>query len=476
MSPTWLQALRQPSLVRRLVLAQMATIAVMWLGVLGILLWQSSADADLASEDQARKGAAVILPLVSALAEQPAQRDTLLQAVDAFQRSMQVPSPRQQGFSLPRLYVWLDAKLIYQSPDAPAGLQVQRLDSLQDLSLDSKQWRLYAQESPDKRARLAVLIPVSDDNSLPFWSRGLLLQPLVVSLPLLVFPAWLVIRGALRPWGRLSQEIAGRGPEDLEPLHFSAPHRELQPLTQAVNQLLQRLRLARQRQRDFVADAAHELRTPIAAIRIHAEALGGPQADRRNDELLDGLLRSNDRAARLVEQLLALTRSEAAQEQRAWVDVDLERLAQECLAQMAPLAAARDQELTLDADVNAQVQGDPESLRSLLDNLVGNAVKYTPMGGWVRVRLEGLGTGADKRVRLSVSDSGPGIAPELRQRALDRFYRVPGQSQNGSGLGLSIVKTVADMHGAVLSLEAGAKGQGLVVNLDFADVAASPKA
>jgi two-component system sensor histidine kinase QseC len=291
-----------------------------------------------------------------------------------------------------------------------------------------------------------------------------LVAPLLISLPLLVLPAWLSVRLALRPWWRASREIEARGPDDLQPLAFVPRHRELSPLTRAVDQLLARLRAARQRERSFIADAAHELRTPIAAIQVHADALLSHPREGRDAELLSGLRASSLRAARLVEQLLALTRSEAVAARSA-KPVDLEALMQDSLAQLAPLAGTREVELDfetiVDADTQAVVQGDADSLRSLLDNVIGNAVKYSPAGGAVRVRLRG---GVDA-VRITVTDEGPGIAPELRQRVFDRFFRAPDQALPGSGLGLAIAKAAADRHGATLLLGDGPDARGLAVCL-----------
>ncbi|NJN00699.1 MAG: sensor histidine kinase, partial [Aquincola sp.] len=288
--------------------------------------------------------------------------------------------------------------------------------------------------------------------------------PLLVSLPLLVIPAWLSVRFALRPLARLSSEIAARGADELSPLQSAPKHTELKPLSQAVNQLFSRLQQARVRERSFIADAAHELRTPIAAIQVHAEALQERSLAATDRELLEGLLRSNCRAGHLVAQLLALTRSDATPAQRLSAVVDFAALVQESLALLEPMAKAKTVRLDLEASSGSLVQGDAEALRMLVDNVVGNAIKYAPADSTVRVRVL-RESGA---VQLVVIDEGPGIAPELRERVLDRFFRVPGQTQPGSGLGLAIVKIVAERHGARLELADGQGARGLQVRLRFA--------
>jgi two-component system sensor histidine kinase QseC len=414
----------------------------------------------------ARQGAAVVLPLVQALADQPRQLQDAIERIDNFQRSFQAPSSEQRDFVLPRLYAWWDGRQIYRSKDAAPEIAVSVPGRLQAVTLAGRTWLQYVEDSADKRARFAVLLPAGAALfGINLWSRSLLVLPLIISLPLLVLPAWLSVRLALRPWRRVSGEIESRGPDDLSPLGFVPRHRELRPLTKAVNRLLDRLRSARLRERSFVADAAHELRTPIAAMRVHVEALLAHAVPERDRELLQGLLASNSRAGRLVEQLLSLTRSEAAADARATTAVDFEALVQDSLAQLAPLAQAAKVELELESEqtggTRGAVQGHAESLRSLIDNIVGNAIKYSPATGTVRVRLF-----CDAReTRLSVTDEGPGIPAELRQRVFDRFYRVADQSQSGSGLGLAIAKAVTDSHGGTLSLSDGADGRGLRVVL-----------
>jgi two-component system sensor histidine kinase QseC len=462
----WWRALTVPSVTRRLVLAQMATVALLWISILGYVAWQTHLDKNQASEEVVRQGGALVLPLMQALADQPQELRAALQRLDAFQRLYLAPSSEQGQFVMPRLYAWWDGRLLYRSADAEPEIGASSPGTLQAVTLAGREWLQYLEDSADKRARFAVLLPGGAALfGIELWSRSLLLLPLIISLPLLVLPAWWSVRLALRPWRRVSSEIESRGPDDLSPLNFVPRHRELSPLTSAVNRLLDRLRAARLRERSFTADAAHELRTPIAAMRVHVEALLGHAVPERDRELLQGLLASNSRAGRLVEQLLSLTRSEAAADARTTAAVDFEALVQESLAQLAPLAQAAKVELELESEqadgAVALVQGHAESLRSLIDNIVGNAIKYSPSSGTVRVRL----FSSSRETRLSVLDDGPGIPAELRQRVFDRFYRVADQSQPGSGLGLAIAKAVADSHGGNLCLAEGSDGRGLRVVL-----------
>ncbi len=479
----WLQA----SLVRRLVLAQMATSALLWVILAGVISLEVEEDEEAKTRDIMRRGAAVVLPLAQALEAQPELLTQSLRRLDDFQRSVGSPAGVSAGVAqrapqLPRIYVFREGQLTYRSSDADATFKIetQGNEALQKVTVNGMPWHQYVEDSPDKRLRFVALGPATlEAYGFTPWSRSWLLLPLMVSLPLLLLPAWLSVKLALRPWAKLSNEIAARGPDDLQPLRFVPAHRELSPLTRAVDQLLSRLRAARGRERSFIADAAHELRTPIAAIQVNAEALKARKLSAADLELLDGLLRSNDRAARLVSQLLALTRSDASPELTRTDQVDLEALVQNVLATWAALAQQRNVELDLtsqadlradlqvdleaDSQVDSRIGGDAESLTALIDNLVGNAVKYSPPGGTVRVTVR-----ADANaVQMTVTDQGPGIAPELRERVFERFFRAPGQAQSGSGLGLAIAKAVADRHGATLELSSGPEGLGLRVMLSM---------
>ncbi len=288
---------------------------------------------------------------------------------------------------------------------------------------------------------------------------GLVIVPIVVSAMLLVIPAWLAVHVALRPWRRVNEEIAARGPGDLAPLSFEPRQQELRPLVRSVNDLLARVRVGAQRERQFIADAAHELRTPLAAIRVNVEALHNRVTDARSRELLEALVRSGDRAARLVGQLLQLMRTEALDAASVWRPVALDDLANECLATLAPFARSRGIELQLAVAQPVALWGDAQSLDSMIANLVENAIKYSPPQGTVVVEIERSGG----RAVLTVTDQGSGIEPGLHSRVFDRFYRGSGQTQDGSGLGLAIVKAAVERHHGTVSLAATVTGQGLRV-------------
>ncbi|WP_431356151.1 hybrid sensor histidine kinase/response regulator [Enterobacter asburiae] len=317
-------------------------------------------------------------------------------------------------------------------------------------------------KSPHSDVEVTLFTPASGWNFFIYLnSRGYYILPLLVCFPFLLFPAWLSIRIAMRPWNKVVNEITLRTPDDLSPLKAVPGHRELRQMVDAINDFLARVRESAERERVLIADAAHELRTPLTAMRINVEALQSWVISESQQELLAGGIRSNSRAARLVNQLLLMMHSEAR------IDTEMETvplttLIQERMAELEPLASARRIELEFFAEDDIWIPGVRERLVSLIDNLIENAVKYSPEGGRIQVDV----CTSDGFARLRVSDAGPGIPVELRERVFDRFFRDPNQVQSGSGLGLAIVKAVAQQHNSSVNLSTSAEG-GLMVTVDF---------
>lgn len=463
-------AVSRPSLVRRLVLAQLVTLAGLWIAVVVFFAFDAARNDDSYDPKLMAARAEMVLGVVTALADRPAELQLALQRIDVFQRG-EGGDPDHPASRI-TMNVWLGEVPIFVSPGLPGMVQPQRRDELERLVAGGAEWRSFTRAAPQSTARVTLLR--AGDAPLVLMSlasRGLLVLPLVVSLPLLLLPAWLSVHLALRPWRQLAREMETRAPDDLSPLRFQARHAELKPLTRALDRLLSRVREGVQRERSFIADAAHELRTPLAAMRVHVDALQQrPLAD-ADRHLLDGLGRSGERASRLVAQLLALMRSDAGRSSPDVGRLSLVELAQDRLAALAPLAEAREVELEFSGAREALVDGEREGLTSLLDNLIENAIKYSPTGGTVRVSVQASAQDARLRAELRVEDEGPGIAPEHRARVFDRFYRVPDQSLPGSGLGLAIVRSVAERHGASLRLDDREHGPGLRVTVGFVAVA-----
>jgi signal transduction histidine kinase len=278
-----------------------------------------------------------------------------------------------------------------------------------------------------------------------------LLLPALFGLPLLAAWIWLATHRALAPLRSLAGEIAAREPERLSPLVPATAPVEVRPLLDALNALFGRVGQALEAERRFTADAAHELRTPLAALAAQAQVAERARDDAERQHAIAQLVVGSRRAARLVEQLLTLARLDPEAEAPA-ARVDLQRLAEEVCAAHGSLAIEKGIALSLDARP-AGVSGNADTLGVLLRNLVDNALRYTPAGGRVQVEVRG-----GERPELAVVDSGPGIPAEARQRVFARFHRLAGQDSEGSGLGLSIVARIAERHGASVRLEDAAGG------------------
>ncbi len=286
--------------------------------------------------------------------------------------------------------------------------------------------------------------------------------PIAVMAPMLMLVVWWVVSGSLAPVARVRRQVAARRADDLSPVSDADLPDEVRPLVQELNLLFGRVKTAFDAQQHFVADAAHELRSPLAALKLQALSLERAPDEQARAVAIGRLTAGIERATRLVEQLLVLARQEA--DASTLAPLDLTELARRTLGELAGLAQARHIDLGLHHADQASVAGHPDALVILLRNLVDNAIKYTPAGGTVDVELRRAGDGA---VTLCVEDSGPGISPEERERVFSRFYRVPGSAAGGSGLGLAIIKAIAERHGATLALEQSERLGGLKVKIAF---------
>lgn len=453
--------LLQPSLVRRLVLAQLLLLVLLWAGFIGLLLFEAlHGGSGLDDVERFR----MVLTVAETTAGDAERQQRSLAAIDRFQRHDE--GMAEEPHLRMSMLVWQGERLVHASPGFTAPVRNQQPGVVETLEVNGQRWRARTERSAHSDLQVTLVTPGDGAQILlTFTSRGFLLMPLLISLPFLALPAWLSVRLALRPWRRVSAQIAARGPHDLTPLAFRPRHRELRPLVKSVNALLRRVRQSAERERSFIADAAHELRTPLAAMRVNVEALQVHAGSPQQRQLLAGLVSSGDRAARLAGQLLSLMRSDAnamaADGRPATLVLELSALAQDRLAALAPLAAAQGVELELQADAQVPVAGEREGLVSMLDNLIDNAIKYSPPGGTVRLAVERTAHHA----RLTVADQGPGIAAQWQARVFDRFFRVPDQAASGSGLGLAIVRSVVERHRGKVTLGTPANGPGLLVTV-----------
>ncbi|MBB1597149.1 ATP-binding protein [Achromobacter sp. UMC46] len=330
-----------------------------------------------------------------------------------------------------------------------------------DTTMEGTTYRVYALATPFQVIQVAQDMDVRKDMARALALRTI--APIAAAAPLLMLIIWCVVSWSLRPVKRARAQVAARQPEDLSPVNVQGLPDEIQPLIQELNLLLERMRGAFAQQKQFVGDAAHELRSPLAALRLQLQALQrAGDADSR--ELAEQRLASGiDRATRLVEQLLSMARHESAAEPSPAVPVDLADVLRQALSETLPQANAKLIGIDMEGPAEAWIQGHRDALVLLARNLLDNAVKHTPEGKHIRLRLEQ----AADQASFMIDDEGPGIPPAERERVFDRFYRAEGNTQHGSGLGLSIARAIADRHGAAIFLEDAPGGRGLRARVVF---------
>ncbi|MBB5205467.1 two-component system sensor histidine kinase QseC [Inhella inkyongensis] len=456
----WRRWLGQSSFVVRLVLAQLTLLSLLWLLI--VVLIASSENEDTVVLD--RSGRTLVwLQIAQALGEDEGQLRNLMARIDAYQRTEDIDVDDEAvRVSMVLRY---QGRVLYVSPGKPGALSAGTDGEAQLVEHEGRNWRTLTRHL---NGYSLTLIQAKESWRQVFSpsGRAVLLLPLLISLPLLILPTWLAVRLAVRPVQRLGEELLRRPADQFEPLQVQGLPKELAPLRRAINAWMARLAAGRRRERDFVENAAHELRTPLAALSTHLEVLQraaviGPEGT----ATLNGLDRAARRASQLVKQLMSLTRIESVDEGTRQ-PVDLRRLCEDKLVDLVPLAERRGVGLELDCGEDLELLGFPESLESIIENLVTNALRHSPAGGSVRIALRRLaGPGESTCLRLRVEDQGPGIPAASRTRMLERFQRGP-QSGEGAGLGLSIVQAAVQLHHGSLRLEE-APGGGLRVDADF---------
>ena len=356
--------------------------------------------------------------------------------------------------------IWtVDGRSIYASRRHPE-LPARALLGFADVKAGPQLWRTFSVATRDKVIQVAQPVQIRKRLAADAALRSV--APLLAIAPLMALGIWWLAARALAPLQRVAAGVRQRDEQALTALPTTGLPDEVAPLVQALNALLQRQGASLDTQRAFVADAAHELRSPLTALKLQLQLLRRAPDDTARAAAVDGLAAGIDRAARLVEQLLTLARSEPGAAPAAVEPVDLGELVREALADAHTFARARGSELTLDAAPTARVAGEPAALGALARNLVDNALRYSPPGSRVDVRV----WREDGSVLLQVDDAGPGIPPAERARVFDRFYRRSTAGEEGTGLGLAIVRSVAARHRAELALDAAPAG-GLRVTVRF---------
>jgi len=355
-----------------------------------------------------------------------------------------------------------DGKLLLHSSTAASGLLKNVPLGFSDKQINGNNWRIYAGLNPATSHKIVVAELYNLRNKLADDITRNNAYILLVTYPIFGLLIWMIVGVALRSISRVTNEISNRASTHLDPVDTANTPIEIKPLLVELNHLFQRLKHAFDRNKRFAADAAHELRTPLAAVKTQTQVALKAEDAKERDHALHKVIEGVDRSSHVVAQLLILSRLSQEEELNDVHPTDLHKLATEIIAYLVPIALEKNIEIELAPSPNKMILGNDTALGILIRNIVDNAIRYTPSGSEIKIQIL-----RDKQQLIfRVIDTGPGIPTELHERVFERFYRILGTTASGSGLGLAIVSQIAELHHAQIHLSSPAKG-GLQFDVIF---------
>lgn len=430
------------SLHRRLVALVLGVVTLVWLGIAATTWVDAQHELDELLDGHLAQGAAI---LIARQTHEVEDDDVLAEAP-----SLHRYAPRVA------FQVWHKGALILRSANAPPHALAARTSGFETRSIGDASWRIFAARGAEHDVQVYVGEQLASRNDILWAVLRSALWPMAIALPLLALAVWWSVQRGLQPLHRLRDTLARRQPDALDPLSLDNAPRELVGPVAALNSLFGRIDALIQAERRFTADAAHELRTPIAAIRTQAQVALGASTDVARLRALGATIAGCDRAAHLIDQLLTLSRLEQGTSP-ALGPIDLAALARRVVTDLAGDALRKQQQIAFEAEGAYTIDGDDALLAVLVRNLVDNAIRYSPADAAIRVAV-GICDGA---IELTVEDAGPGMSEEQLAHLGQRFYRVLGSGEVGSGLGWSIVQRIAAVHGASFEVGRSASLGGL---------------
>ncbi|MBN1239614.1 MAG: sensor histidine kinase N-terminal domain-containing protein [Gammaproteobacteria bacterium] len=443
------------SLQGRLLLLLLAVVVVVWAAAAAAMWSDARREIDALLDGHLAQAAALLVAQQAGELEDD-EDERRERRIDADALHRYAPTVAFQVFD--------EGRLVLRSANAPAAPMLKTdarfRTGFATVRIADEEWRVFAAYGGERDIEVYVGEALASRAAILMAVLRSALWPMAVALPLLMFAAWGAVHGGLAPLRRLGSALAARQPRELHPVILPGAPAEIASTADALNELLGRIAALLESERRFTADAAHELRTPIAAIRAQAQVALAETDDASRRHALQKTLEGCDRASHLVDQLLTLSRLEALDAPTVEA-LDLAALARRVVGELAPAALAKRQSLELEAGEPVMVTGSDVLLAVLVRNLVDNAVRYAPREARiiVGVRCD------DGRKVLSVEDSGPGLAEPERGRLGQRFFRQAGTGESGSGLGWSIVRRIATVHGFDVQVERSARLGGLMVRV-----------
>ena len=430
------------SLRRRLLVLLLGGVAAAWLATMVFSYIDAHHEVDELFDAQLAQAAQTLLALAGH--DEGDDIEDLGDVAHKYQRRL-------------RFQIWhADGKLLLRSKNAPETA-LTAIKGFSETRGKDGRWRHFSQWNDERSLQVQVSENHHIRDDLIGHIAWRLLFPALFGLPLIGLWVWLATRHGLASLDGIAKQIASRAPQQLQPLTPAAAPEEIRTILNALNGLFQRVETALEAERQFTADAAHELRTPLAALQAQLQVARRARDSEERDRSLAQLQSGLTRASHLVDQMLQLARLDPESGLPDPQPVDLGTLAEAVCADLGPLILDKNLDFALDAAPGCTVTGQAEWLRVLIRNLVDNAIRYTPAGGTLRVSV----SRAAGQCRLCVSDSGPGIPAGERDAVLRRFHRLDQGAQPGSGLGLAIVARIAELHGAELDLSLAEDLHGL---------------
>lgn len=438
------------SLKQRLLLLVLSTVCLVWLAAAVFTYWDAKQE------------------LEQVLDAHLAQASTLLvaQSTEELDDLEEEKAPLLHKYSRRVAFqIWeASDKLLFHSGNSPTTPLAGSKTGFSDIRIAGQDWRVFTSQAQGEHDHQLIIHVAERKDVREQLANSIianLLTPLWFALPLLAILLWWAVATSLKPLVKLTQAVAQRKPDNLSAIALQTPV-EVQPLVERLNQLFSRTKALIENERRFTADAAHELRTPIAGIQAQVQVAQAALSAENREHALTQALQGCQRASHLIAQLLTLARLES-NASTSFLSCDLQELAKQQISELAPSALEQGVQLELAEGEPVHIQGLATLLEVLLRNLLDNAIRYTGAGTEVVVTASYI----DQQACLTICDTGPGLAPEEIAKITERFYRPADTTGTGSGLGLSIVKRIVELHAGSLQIKQGATGRGLCVSIYF---------